>query len=223
MIAKVLIMIMSLVILFSPISVYGQEMNVDRLCSLSLSLIDDHHRNIQKGTFTLYQAAQYKEWTLVNNAHLKTLTKTSVRKAARSLPKMTKSVNDGKVVFRNLKSGIYYVIQSSHDQKYYPVKSFFVTMPESDEDHHYNYDILASPKVEETYQQENQPSKVKNETSKGKETTYKSKPTETKDVDQAVHEDADHKVKTQDTTRILSYVIMLGIALATMLILKRMK
>ena len=136
---------------------------------------------------------------------------------------MTKSVNDGKVVFRNLKSGIYYVIQSSHDQKYYPVKSFFVTMPESDEDHHYKYDILASPKVEETYQQENQPSKVKNETSKGKETTYKSKPTETKDVDQAVHEDADHKVKTQDTTRILSYVIMLGIALATMLILKRMK
>jgi hypothetical protein len=220
MMKKVLVMIMSMMLCISP--VYGAEMDVNHPCSLSLSLVDDHHRSLQKGTFTLYQAAYYKEGTLVNNAHMTSLKTATIKKAVHLLPQVSKDVHDGKVVFRDLKCGIYYVSETNTQENYYPVKSFLVTMPESDQDHHYNYDILAKPKVEETYNQNNTPSNEEDDVAQSDETTYKTKPKEKKDVTKYIHQEA-KKVNTQDATRIISYVVMLGIALAAMIFIKRLK
>ena len=152
------------ILLMMPTMAFAKELDVDRVGSISVTLLDQNGEiPIAGAELSLYHVAMvslnnennlsytfttvFKDCgcTLEDSA-LSVNLDTFVKENSVSAEKLVTDAN-GKAVFTNLPLGLYFVKQTDAVEGYAPCTSFLVTLPIKSADG-YMYDVNASPKMD---------------------------------------------------------------------------
>lgn len=153
-----IVALVSLSLLFTQIICTNAKttLNEDKRCNLTLRLRNETH-----GTIKLYSIAHYSKGKLEINRELLDNVRLSGHNDNLSSKKIAtivkskkvsfiqKDIKNGKVMFCNLKSGKYLVMQNKTSRRFYSIKPFLVSLPQKISTGKLNFNVYGEPKVEQ--------------------------------------------------------------------------